>query len=605
MESIIEIYKVESLEPKLTVALPVYNSKEIAWVALESLSNQIDINFNWELIVYEEKHKNSVFPEILDHYIEKLKQINCSRIVFITNTEHILLIDKWISIANNVSSTSSCFILHAADCYSPKNRLQVSYQKIVNEDYDWYDQSKGYFYSFISDRVFLYDYKGLTNLNMALKPNYVKTLPKSELKKGIDGYIYNWSITTCKRSGKNFRRYFDDELYQDSIDTHGFNNISISRENYFTTKPAIFSETNLTYLDLEWSEIVKERIKTKTDVYELSIIISTYKNVEYLKECFDSIGKSIGIKNVEVLIGVDGCPETKEYVLMNSFPSNFKFFNFEKNNGPYIVFNSLSKVVQSKRLLFFGSDDIMDPNMIDDMVTGLSNYDCVKPQYKNFTDGKHYDSGNKRHIGEGVFTIKKEIFDYLNGFEPWMCGADSDFMGRLYKQKQYSIRTTTRVNFYRRIHKNGLTSRPDTGMGSKLRAHYSFLSRSKKIAGPLDIMVTEQFTEIKNNVIFYSKKTIENIIPSQPINKTPAVNSIFGRAQTPVPQQRKEIEKPKKPEPQIKERPPVSQVKQETEIERPIDKNSLTNKAKSVSVNKKTQNPKNGGFNIGKDSLRI
>jgi len=608
MESIIEIYKVESLEPRLTVALPVYNSKEIAWAALESLSNQIDINFNWELIVYEEKHKNSVFPEILDHYIEKLKQINCTRIVFITNTEHILLIDKWVGIANNVSPTSSCFILHAADCYSPKNRLQISYQKIVNEDYDWYDQSKGYFYSFISDKVFLYDYKGLTNLNMALKPEYVKTLPKSVLKKGIDGYIYNWSITTCKRSGKNFRRYFDDELYQDSIDTHGFNNISIGRENYFTTKPAIFSETNLTYLDLGWSEIVKERIKTKTDVYELSIIISTYKNVEYLKECFDSIGRSIGLKNVEVLIGVDGCPETKEYILMNSFPSNFKFYNFEKNNGPYIVFNTLSKIAQSKKLLFFGSDDIMDSNMIEDMVTGLSNYDCVKPQYKNFTDGKPYDSGNKKHIGEGVFAIKKEIFDYLNGFEPWMCGADSDFMGRLYKQKQYSIRTTTRVNFYRRIHKNGLTSRPDTGMGSKLRAHYSFLSRSKKIAGPLDNMVTEQFTEIKNNVIVYSKKTIENVIPNPPVNKTPAVNSIFGRVQTPVPQQRKEIEKPKKPEPQIKERPKIEPKKEISIPEQNKDTNTLSNKAKEYNVNKKIENIKkqnNPKYNIGKDSLRI
>jgi hypothetical protein len=59
------------------------------------------------------------------------------------------------------------------------------------------------------------------------------------------------------------------------------------------------------------------------------------------------------------------------------------------------------------------------------------------------------------------------------------------------------------------------------------------------------------------------------------------------------------------PKSQIKERPPISQVKQDSETEKPIDKNSLANKAKGVSVNKKPQTPKGKDFNIGKDSLRI
>jgi len=70
---------------ELTVALPVYNSKKIAWISLESLCEQINIDFNWELIVYEEKHEQSVFPELFDLYIEKLKLVNCSRIVYKTN----------------------------------------------------------------------------------------------------------------------------------------------------------------------------------------------------------------------------------------------------------------------------------------------------------------------------------------------------------------------------------------------------------------------------------------------------------------------------------------------------------------------------------------
>lgn len=610
----VELFKSEISNIVLTVALPVYNSYEICWLSLESLCEQKNIDFDWELIIYEEIHDKSVFPNIIEHYYDRLKKVRCARIFFITNTIKVGLVDKWITIGKNSSDTSKVFLLQAADCFSPKNRLKISYDKIVNENFDWYDQIKGYFYSFISDRIFLYDIKSLTNLNMSLKIDYIKSLPYSELKKGIDGYIHKHVEDICHKEKREFKHFFDDNLYDDSLDTQGYNNISLSREGYFILKPNIFKKTNMSLDKLESfpKKIINnlkklKKIKNKIN-YELSILISTFDNVEYLDSCFKSIQKSIGNQNVEVLIGIDSCLKTKDFVMKNDFPDYFRFYFFEKNNGPYIVFNTLSKISSSDNIMFFGSDDIMDPNMIDDMVTGLLNYDCVKPQYKNFTDGKPYDSGNKKHIGEGVFAIKKEIFDYLNGFEPWMCSADSDFMGRLYKQKQYSIRTTTRVNFYRRIHKNGLTSRPDTGMGSKLRAHYSFLSRSKKVAGPLDNMVTEQFTEIKNNVITYSKKTIENIIPSPPVNKTPAVNSIFGRTQIPIPQQKKEIEKPKRTEPQIKERPKIEPKKEVVLPEENKDTNTLSNKAKEYIVYKKAEKPKkidSPKYRVGKDSLRI
>ena len=64
--------------------------------------------------------------------------------------------------------------------------------------------------------------------------------------------------------------------------------------------------------------IESKKIKNKA-MYDLSIIISTYENVEYLKDCFDSIKNSIGNKNIEVLIGIDSCLKTKDYVLNNEF----------------------------------------------------------------------------------------------------------------------------------------------------------------------------------------------------------------------------------------------------------------------------------------------
>jgi hypothetical protein len=81
-------------------------------------------------------------------------------------------------------------------------------------------------------------------------------------------------------------------------------------------------------------------------------------------------------------------------------------------------------------------------------------------------------------------------------------------MGRLYKNR-YKLRYTNRINFYRRIHKNGLTSRPDTGMSSPLRAQYAKLSRNKKVAGPLKIMVTEPYSLI-NGVNYLYKMVYDN-----------------------------------------------------------------------------------------------
>lgn len=41
----------------ITVGLPVYNSNQIAWLAMEGLCNQKK-NYTWELIICEEQHKN-------------------------------------------------------------------------------------------------------------------------------------------------------------------------------------------------------------------------------------------------------------------------------------------------------------------------------------------------------------------------------------------------------------------------------------------------------------------------------------------------------------------------------------------------------------------
>jgi hypothetical protein len=275
----LELHSTPNSDIKLTVALPIYNSKKIAWISLESLIRQENIDFDWELIVYEEIHSESVCPQILEDYKKQLIDKNCKRILYITQNEKPSLIQKWIEISKNVSPTSEAFMLHAADCYSPKERLKISYDKIVSENYDWYDQKKGYFYSFNSGIVVLYNYNGLTNLNMCLKTKYIKTLPYSDLQRGIDGYIYNHMLG---KIGGDAKHYKDNVLYTDSIDTHGLNNISKNRETFFKTKSHIFTITNLNINELGLDQQIVNRITslTKVDEVPTQVVLENIVSVE-------------------------------------------------------------------------------------------------------------------------------------------------------------------------------------------------------------------------------------------------------------------------------------------------------------------------------------
>jgi len=212
----------------------------------------------------------------------------------------------------------------------------------------------------------------------------------------------------------------------------------------------------------------------------LSVIIPTYKNVEFISELVNSIEQNEFDCEYEVLIGIDFCYNTLNYVYENHFPSNFKFYFFTTNKGPYIIKNTLAEICEFDKILFFDSDDIMLPKMLKEINDNLETYSVIKPKYLNFKDinGVRQYINEKAQFGEGVFAIKKSLFLQMNGFEGWKVAADSDFMGRLYKTN-LNILHTQRVLFHRRNHDNSLTTHPDTNLSSRTRGEYHFLSRKK------------------------------------------------------------------------------------------------------------------------------
>jgi glycosyltransferase involved in cell wall biosynthesis len=237
-------------------------------------------------------------------------------------------------------------------------------------------------------------------------------------------------------------------------------------------------------------------------IFDLSVIIPTFNNVKFIDECISSILNSSKKSNVEILIGIDGCQETLNFINGKSYDSSVKFYFFGENVGPYIIKNSLSKISNSDNLLFFDSDDVAYPELISETINNLQSFELIKPMYHDFTgDLNQNDPTYKtksKNWGEGVFAIKKEIFINYNGFEGWKCAADSDFMGRMYKNN-IKVKLTEHPLFYRRIHADSLTKKSETGYHSSLRKEYHNISKNKRYFGPLSELKISQFSEVGNH----------------------------------------------------------------------------------------------------------
>lgn len=211
----------------------------------------------------------------------------------------------------------------------------------------------------------------------------------------------------------------------------------------------------------------------------LSIIIPAWKSSSFIEECVSSIKKQILNHNVEILIGIDACQETLDFVKNN--PDTFKDISvywFEENVGPYVIKNTLSQFANNKNFIFFDSDDIMHENMISIIIENLKEDHIIRSKYYNFNDKDMSKLEISSFYGHGVFAISKKLFLTLNGFEPWRCSADAEFHTRASKNNiKYTLLEDNL--FYRRKHENNLTSRPETKANSSLRLEYINIIKNK------------------------------------------------------------------------------------------------------------------------------
>jgi hypothetical protein len=235
--------------PDLTVALPMYNSMDIAWVAFESLAMQKNVTFNWELVIAEENHFGQIGEALSLEYLERLKKAGCSRIVYIEIGTWMPLFQKWMLIHKHSSSSSKAFILQAADCFSQLHRLVETLHLFSKNDPDWVQSKRGYFYNIRYKKLALYDHDSLLKhesknmrthpccLNMAVKYSLMSLLTEVDCRKGVDRKIYT---QIERKNGKMKVVYNESNSYLTGIDTDGYNNLSKSRASKIVRPAAPF-----------------------------------------------------------------------------------------------------------------------------------------------------------------------------------------------------------------------------------------------------------------------------------------------------------------------------------------------------------------------------
>jgi len=252
---------------ELTVALPMWKSKYFGWLPLESFIRQQNIDFDWELIIMEEKEECFGEDSIME-YKDKLFNVRCKEIKYIQIDDWIPLAQKWRNIALEADVNSECFLCHAADNFSQPMRLKESYDAIVKNDMDYIVYPQVYFYSIPTEEIILHSFlksfkknEPCKGLHYSYKTVYAKKLPLSDKRKTIDG----WTFANIKNISKKINNrynfsYIVSEHWDKGFNTHGFHSLTLNRYNKSKKQGKIIK--NPEKIIKKWPEDVLNRLKS-------------------------------------------------------------------------------------------------------------------------------------------------------------------------------------------------------------------------------------------------------------------------------------------------------------------------------------------------------
>lgn len=223
----------------MTVGMCVFNSKDIIYLALESLKNQEKIDFYWELIIVEEYNESL---DLIKEYVNKLP--NCIRIIYISLDKKICIGNKIEIISKYISNTSKIYVIQDADDYSPKYRLYTHFQHFKSKKCYISTQKYGIFINLKTGQKMIYDKYSIVKkknifINNAIKIEDLLSIINLNILKNLKKNLFT-NIYKYLHKYKNIKPdniFLDTTLYKNNwktgFFTDGYNNITTLRSSIY------------------------------------------------------------------------------------------------------------------------------------------------------------------------------------------------------------------------------------------------------------------------------------------------------------------------------------------------------------------------------------
>lgn len=129
---------------------------------------------------------------------------------------------------------------------------------------------------------------------------------------------------------------------------------------------------------------------------KISVIVPVYNVEKYLKQCLDSIVNQT-YKNLEIIIVNDGTKDNSMKIVENYLQDNrIKVINKE-NGGLASARNSGLEKVTGKYISFIDSDDWIELNMYEELVSQINDEDILIYRYFSYDDKKKKIVGKKKN----------------------------------------------------------------------------------------------------------------------------------------------------------------------------------------------------------------
>lgn len=251
--------------PALTVGLPLYRSRDCAWIALEGLAAQVDAP-PWELLVVEEDGDDALGAGGLAAFGPALRRAGCVRIERLGLGAWLWLGSKWRTIAG--AAWSPWLLLQGGDDASHPERLAETWAAVQGHPKaGWLHYRRGLFCDLLTGDCAEFDRRSYPNgedrtgLSMAVRVDLVRRFPRQAFapphQHGVDGWLRSWASMVSGGSLECVE--LDSEAHRAGAvycDGARAGHLSAHRPTMYDAAPFSRRETSRTALDLRarWLE---------------------------------------------------------------------------------------------------------------------------------------------------------------------------------------------------------------------------------------------------------------------------------------------------------------------------------------------------------------